>query len=271
MTQTPNTPAAPAAAPAAEAPAIKIPKVIAVASGKGGVGKTWFSITLAHALSISRKKVLLFDADLGLANADIQLGLMPEKDISHVVSGEATLDKVITRYPQGNFDVIAGRSGSGQLAALPASRLAQLRADITELANKNYDHVVIDLGAGIERSVRAISMDCDCYLIVCTDEPTSLTDAYTFIKVTLAEKPDTDFRIVCNQAHTRQDGEKTFNTLVKACKGFLKYTPQLAGIIRRDRRVSESIRHQTPILIRYPNAEAAVDAMAVARHIMGDK
>jgi len=269
--QTPNTPAVPEEGATDQAAALKIPRIIAIASGKGGVGKTWFSITLAHALSILRKRVLLFDADLGLANADIQLGLMPEKDISHVVNNEATLEKVITRYAQGGFDVIAGRSGSGQLAALPASRLAQLRADLSELANKSYDHVIIDLGAGIERSVRAVSMDCDAYLVVCTDEPTSLTDAYTFVKVTLAEKPNTDFRIVCNQAHTRQDGEKTYNTLVKACKGFLKYTPALAGIIRRDRRVSESIRHQTPILIRYPNAEAAVDAMAVARTLIGEK
>lgn len=252
-------------------PVLKIPRIIAVASGKGGVGKTWFSITLAHALSTLRKKVLLFDADLGLANADIQLGLMPDKDISHVISNNLPLEKVVTRYDVGKFDVIAGRSGSGQLAALPASRLTQLRTELSELAQKNYDHVIIDLGAGIERSVRAVSMDCDCYLVVCTDEPTSLTDAYTFIKVTLAEKPDTDFRIVCNQAHTKLDGEKTYNTLLKASKGFLKYAPQLAGIVRRDRRVSESIRHQTPILIRYPNSEASVDVMAVARQIIGDK
>ncbi len=110
-------------------PVLKIPRIIAVASGKGGVGKTWFSITLAHALSTLRKKVLLFDADLGLANADIQLGLMPEKDISHVISNNLPLEKVVTRYDVGKFDVIAGRSGSGQLAALPASRLTQLRTE----------------------------------------------------------------------------------------------------------------------------------------------
>ncbi len=250
---------------------LKIPRIIAVASGKGGVGKTWFSITLSHALSTLRKRVLLFDADLGLANADIQLGLMPEKDISHVISQNTPLEKIVTHYDVGKFDVIAGRSGSGQLASLPASRLTQLRSELNDLATKNYDHVIIDLGAGIERSVRAVSMDCDAYLVVCTDEPTSLTDAYTFVKVTLAEKPDTDFRIVCNQAQSKLEGEKTFNTLLKACKGFLKYSPQLAGVVRRDRRVSESIRHQTPILIRYPNSEAAVDVMAIARQLTGDK
>ncbi len=252
-------------------PALKVPRVVAVASGKGGVGKTWFSITLSHALASLGKKVLLFDADLGLANADIQLGLMPEKDLTHVTSGSTTLDKVVTRYPQGNFDIIAGRSGSGQLSSLPASRLAQLRSDLMDLAQRNYDHVVIDLGAGVERSVRAMSMDADAYLIVCTDEPTSLTDAYTFIKVSLADKPESDMRVVCNMAHTKLEGEKTYNTILKACKGFLKYAPPLAGIVRRDRKVSESIRHQTPILIRYPNSEAAVDVIALARTLIGEK
>ncbi len=264
-----NTTTTPESTPAAQTD-LKVPRIIAVASGKGGVGKTWFSITLAHALTTLRKRVLLFDADLGLANADIQLGLMPEKDISHVISQNMPLEKVVTKYPAGGFDVIAGRSGSGQLAALPASRLAQLRSELTELAQKNYDHVIIDLGAGIERSVRAVSTDCDTYLVICTDEPTSLTDAYTFIKVTLAEKPNTDFRIVCNQAHSKIEGEKTFATILKACKGFLKYSPQLAGVIRRDRKVSEAIRHQTPILVRFPNCEAAVDVMATARHLIGE-
>lgn len=260
----------PDSAPTAQ-PALKIPRVIAVASGKGGVGKTWFSITLSHALSSMGKRVCLFDADLGLANADIQLGLMPEKDISHVVNGQATLDKVTTRYEPGKFDIIAGRSGSGQLATLPASRLAELRGALMDMAHKNYDHVIIDLGAGIERSVRAMAVEADTFLIVCTDEPTSLTDAYTFIKVSLADKPDMDMRIVCNMAHTKLEGEKTYNTILKACKGFLKYAPPLAGIIRRDRRVSESIRAQTPILIRFPNSEAAVDVMGLARNLAGDK
>jgi flagellar biosynthesis protein FlhG len=265
MTQTPTP------NPNAVEGALKVPRIIAIASGKGGVGKTWFSITLCHALASMKKRVCLFDADLGLANADIQLGLMPEKDISHVVNGQATLDKVITRFEQGGFDIIAGRSGSGQLATLPASRLSEMRASLSELAKNNYDHVVIDLGAGIERSVRAMAMEADTFLIICTDEPTSLTDAYTFIKVSLADKPDMDMRIVCNMAHTKLEGEKTYNTILKACKGFLKYAPPLAGIIRRDRRVSEAIRHQTPILIRFPNTEAAVDVLGLARNLAGVK
>ncbi|MGE0251451.1 MAG: MinD/ParA family protein [Dongiaceae bacterium] len=250
--------------------ALKVPRVIAVASGKGGVGKTWFSITLSHALTRLGKRVLLFDADLGLANADIQLGLMPEKDLSTAVTGNLPLEKVITHYQTGGFDVIAGRSGSGQLASLPASRLSEIRVKLMELAAK-YDHVIIDLGAGVERSVRALAVDADAFLIVSTDEPTSLTDAYTFIKVSLSEKPNTDMRLVVNMAHSKLDGEKTYATLLKACKGFLKFEPKLAGIIRRDRKVSESIRHQTPLLTRHPNTEAAVDVSSIARLLIGEQ
>ena len=96
--------------------------IIAVASGKGGVGKTWFSITLSHAFALRSSRVLLFDADLGLANVDIQLGLMPQRDIGGVISGKLTMSQAKTRYEEGKFDVLAGHSGSGNLAALPPNQ-----------------------------------------------------------------------------------------------------------------------------------------------------
>ena len=133
-------------APAAEvleiAPASQPEKrnIIAVASGKGGVGKTWFSITLAHALALAGKKALLFDGDLGLANVDVQLGCTPRRDLGSVLSGEATLAQAVTPNPNG-FDIIAGRSGSGSLANLSAARLLDLRTELGRFA-QNYDWVV---------------------------------------------------------------------------------------------------------------------------------
>ena len=129
--------------------------IIAVASGKGGVGKTWFSITLAHALALAKKKALLFDGDLGLANVDVQLGCTPRRDLASVVSGEVTMAQAVTPHACG-FDIIAGRSGSGSLASLPANRLLELRAELGSFA-QNYDWVVLDLGAGIERTVRILT------------------------------------------------------------------------------------------------------------------
>ncbi|MBO4644571.1 MAG: AAA family ATPase, partial [Alphaproteobacteria bacterium] len=131
----------------------QVRNMIAVASGKGGVGKTWFSITLAHAFAQNGLKTLLFDGDLGLANIDIQLGLMPSHDLGSVITGKITLNQAICHYEDGNFDIIAGRSGSGSLSNVPLSRLQLINDDLRLLAG-GYDRVIVDLGAGVEKPVR---------------------------------------------------------------------------------------------------------------------
>ncbi|HEY1723562.1 MAG TPA: MinD/ParA family protein [Magnetospirillaceae bacterium] len=241
--------------------------VIAVASGKGGVGKTWFSITLTHALARAGQRTLLFDGDIGLANVDIQLGLMPKHDLGSVVAGRLTLNQAATNFPEGGFDVIAGRSGSGTLANIPLSRLQLLGDDLALLAMA-YDRVVLDLGAGVEKTVRALAGSAGMILVVTTDEPTSLTDAYAFIKVTHMERPDADMRVVVNMANSTREGERIYNTLLKACEGFLRMSPPLAGVIRRDLKVREAIRNQSPLLTRSPNTEAAVDVEAIVERLL---
>lgn len=240
--------------------------ILAVASGKGGVGKTWFSITLSNALARAGRKVLLFDGDLGLANVDIQLGLMPKTDLGSVVAGRLTLNQALVHYDDGGFDIIAGRSGSGTLANIPLSRLQILGEDLVLLA-ATYDKVVVDLGAGVDKTTRNFATQAGTILVVTTDEPTSLTDAYTFIKVTQMERPGTDMRVVVNMANSIREGERIYNTLLRACEGFLKISPPLAGVIRRDIKVREAIRNQTPILIRSPNAEAAADVEALVERL----
>lgn len=241
--------------------------IIAVASGKGGVGKTWFSITLSHALAKQGKRVLLFDGDLGLANVDVQLGLMPKRDLNDVIRGRLGLDKVTQRYEEGGFDIVAGRSGQASLSALPSQRLVLLRDQLLEVAN-SYDVVVMDLGAGVDRTVRMFSATATKTLIVTTDEPTSLTDAYAFIKLGSAAGISKNIGIVVNQASSIIEGEKTYKTLLKACENFLRLSPPLAGMIRHDSRVKDTIRHQTPILIRSPNADAAEDVQKVADFVL---
>ncbi len=241
--------------------------LVAVASGKGGVGKTWFSITLSQALANEGKKVLLFDGDLGLANVDVQLGLMPKRDLNDVIRGRLGLDKIIQPYEDGGFDIIAGRSGQASLSALPSQRLALLRDQLLEVAEK-YDVVVIDLGAGIDRTVRMMSAAATRTLLITTDEPTSLTDAYAFIKLGNAAGMSKNVSIVVNMAPSAAEGEKTYKTLLKACENFLRLTPPMAGMIRQDPRVKDTIRHQTPILTRSPNAEAAQDVEKVAAVII---
>ncbi|HLF58769.1 MAG TPA: MinD/ParA family protein [Alphaproteobacteria bacterium] len=250
-----------------QARAAKGRNVIAVASGKGGVGKTWFAVTLAHALARAGKHTLLFDGDLGLANVDIQLGLMPERDLSGVIAGTLTLRQAVTTLNDAGFDVIAGRSGSGSLAALPGPRLALLH-DGLMMFSSDYDRVVIDLGAGVEETVRVLAGEAGTILVVTTAEPTALTDAYAFIKLAAAGKPGADIRIVVNMAASPREGERTYHTILKACENFLKIAPPLAGVVRRDRLVADSIRHQTPILSRHPNSDAANDVALIAKRLL---
>jgi len=243
--------------------------MIAVASGKGGVGKTWFSITLAHSLSILKQKTLLFDGDLGLANIDIQLGLLAKNDIGSVVSGTMTLNQVVHHYDKGHFDVIAGRSGSAGLASMPIGRLQLLGEDLNVLAS-TYDKIILDMGAGVEKPVRILSGMAEKIIVICTDEPTSLTDAYAFIKIMTMQYTKCNINIVVNQANSLREGQRTYDTLVKACNNFLKINPPLLGIVRRDTRVRDAIRNQSTIFNRYPTSEAAEDVYAIAKRLLSN-
>jgi len=247
--------------------ALRCPNMLTVASGKGGVGKTWFAITFCHDLARRGKRVLLFDGDLGLANVDIQLGLTPDMDLGHVIENGMSLEKVITRYKEGGFDILAGRSGSGSLATLSTQKLADMRNELIGLA-KDYDYLVVDLGAGVDRAVRQMAGPAATNFVVATDEPTSLTDAYAYIKLSRAANPKADLRIVVNMATTVLEGQRTYETLRKACESFLNYTPPLAGIVRRDAKVRDAIRSQVSLLVRSPTSEAADDVESITKRFL---
>ena len=246
-------------------------RIIAIASGKGGVGKTWFTITLAQAMAQAARAVLLLDADLGLANVDLQLGLMPEHDLLAVMAGRIALADAAQRHPAG-FDVLAGRSGSASLCAVDAEALSRLLDSLR--AQANWQTVLLDLAAGLERPVRRMASAADTLLVVVTDEPTSLTDAYAVLKLHAAERPDADWsagqtRIVVNQAESIAAGEQTYASLARACETFLRRRPPLAGVVRRDERVRDAIRQQSPLLTRHPGAIAAHDVARIAALLAG--
>lgn len=240
-------------------------RICAIASGKGGVGKTWLGISLVQALAKQGRRALLFDGDLGLANVDIQLGLMPANDLQTVLAGKIALKDAVMTH-DGGFDIIAGRSGSGGLASLPVERLDALGHRLQEVS-RGYDHVLVDLGAGVETTVRRLAHAAGRTLVVTTGEPTSLTDAYAFIKLMLQDDPAAEIMIAVNMAASKKAGELTYQTLARACQSFLKAAPPLAGIVRRDDRVADAIRHQTPFLMRHPNTETAADVEALAERL----
>ncbi|MBP0447394.1 AAA family ATPase [Roseomonas sp. SSH11] len=238
-------------------------RVIAVASGKGGVGKTWLSITLAQVLARRGLQVLLVDADLGLANVDVQLGLQPERDLHALLTGRLTLRQAVMRHDDGGFDVLAGRSGSGALAALDAATVEKLNLLLRDSA-AFWDVVLLDLGAGLAPPTRRLAAGADLLLVVATDEPTSLTDAYAVLKLHSADRPGGDARIIVNQAADYAQGKRTAAALQRACTTFLRREIPLGGVIRRDERVRDAIRRQVPLLMRHPNSNAAADVEAVA-------
>lgn len=242
---------------------ISVPNILLVASGKGGVGKTWFSITYAHALAKKGKKVLLFDGDLGMANVDVQLGIVIENDLGHFLSGDCLIEDAITHYDKGGFDILAGRSGCGSLGSMPFSRMENLQVGLTHLAGK-YHQVIIDLGAGIGGTVRQLAQLAGKCIVITTDEPTSMTDAYAVIKYMRSFLPNLDVWVVVNQVSTPHDGQRIFETLKSVCQNFLKYTPNLAGIIPRNSHVPDSIRNQQPIFIRHPHTDPAAQVEKIA-------
>lgn len=239
------------------------PRFLAIASGKGGVGKTWFSITLAQALAKAGRRVLLFDADFGLANVDIQLGFTPKHDLGHVLAGAATLAHAIEHFTAGGFDVLAGRSGSGALAAMDPALLDRTLA-LLMAQSARYDHVLLDLGAGLEGGVRRLAAWADALVVLATDEPTSMTDAYATLKLHAADRPDGDVRLIVNKAGSAAGAERTAATIRRACSTFLGRAPAFLGGVRQDAKVSDAIRHQALLLTRHPSSHAAQDVERIA-------
>lgn len=241
-------------------------RVIAVASGKGGVGKTWMAITLAQALAQRGRRVVLLDADLGLANADVQLGLAPELDLGAVLVGRVAAETALIPHPAG-FALLPGRSGAAALAALDGAVLNTALALPRSLA-ATFEDVVVDIGAGIGAAQRQMLAGADLPLVVATEEPTSLTDAYAVVKLLARDAPARAAQLVVNMAANPTAGMRVHAALEAATLRFLGRGLDCAGVVRRDAKVAEAIRAQMPLLTRHPTSPAASDVTALARSLL---
>ena len=230
-------------------------QVIAVTGGKGGVGKTSVSVNLATALAASGKRVVLLDGDLGLANADVFLGLSPRYTLAHVISGERTLDEIIVTAPQG-FYVVPAASGAADMANMSATEHLGLVQAFSSLAAR-VDVLIIDTAAGIAHSVLQFSQAAQHVVIVICDEPASLTDAYALVKVLSRSHGVSRFRVVANQVRSQGAGQELFNRFERVTARFLDVVLEFAGEIPEDELLRRSVREQRPVFDAYPGCPAS--------------
>ena len=231
-------------------------KVIAVTGGKGGVGKT--NVTLNTAISMAKqgKRVMVLDADLGLANVDVMLGLRVEKNLSHVLSGECTLDDVLVTGPHG-IKIAPATSGTQSMTELTPTEHAGLIRAFSELRS-DIDVLIVDTAAGISDMVLSFSKASQDIMVVVCDEPTSLTDAYALIKILNREHGVFKFKIVANMVRNLREGQELFAKLSKVTNRFLDVALELVATIPYDENIRKSVRKQKAIVDAFPNSPAAV-------------
>jgi flagellar biosynthesis protein FlhG len=239
-------------------------RLTVIASGKGGVGKTCLAIGLAQALAEEGARVALVDGDLGLANVDVQLGLTPVRDLGHVLSGACTAEEALTPHPAG-FALLPGRSGAAGLAALGAAGLDRLVALLRALP---VEEVVLDLGAGLAPAQRHLAAAADLLLVVVTEEPTALTDAYAVLKLHRADGGG-QAAVVANMVAGPPQAARVHGALDGACRHFLGAGVALLGAVRRDAKVPAAIRAQAPLLTRHRDSPAAQDLRRLAAALRG--
>jgi flagellar biosynthesis protein FlhG len=241
-------------------------KSIAVTSGKGGVGKTNIALSLAVTLAAFRKKVLLLDADLGLANVHILFGMAPQLNLSHFIDGKNSLEQIICTGP-GNIDILPGASGLETLANLDLGRLERLQHEFTRI-EQQYDYIIIDTGAGIGSIVTLFASKADFSLLVMTPEPTSFADAYAMVKV-LYEKGTQRVGVVVNMVVSDRDGAETFDRLNALVVRFLKKPVGLIGILPVNREIPLSVRRQSILVLDKINDPFSLRIQGIARKLSG--
>lgn len=231
-------------------------KVISVTGGKGGVGKTNVSLNIAIAMGQQGKRVLVLDADLGLANCDVMLGLRVEKNLSHVLSGECELEDILVEGPHG-IRIVPATSGSQTMVELSPSEHAGLIRAFSEL-NADYDVLIVDTAAGISEMVLSFSRAAQDVLMVVCDEPTSITDAYALIKILSREHGVYKFKIIANMVRSLREGQELFAKLSKVTDRFLDVSLELVATVPFDENMRKSTRKQKAIVDLFPKSPAAI-------------
>lgn len=242
--------------------------IIAIASGKGGAGKTSFTLNLCYQLTKLGKKVLVFDADIGLANIDVQLGISTMKDLSDVIQGFCNLEDIIARSEKG-FDIIPGRSGFEKQPFLTTLERRDVLKRLRDIAGA-YDFVFLDVAAGIDNEVLSFTKYADRTFLVVTPDPSSITDAYALIKLLKTKHEKENCEVMINQAGSLPEGKNTFAKVRMAAEKFLRVHVPLVGIVPYDRQYSTAVKLQQLTSIAFPNSDASLAIEKIAKGLASE-
>ena len=240
-------------------------QVIAVTGGKGGVGKTNVSVNLALALADLGRRVMLMDADLGLANIDVLLGLSAKKTLADVITGECDLRDVLIQGP-GGIRIVPAASGAQMMVQLSAAQHAGLIQAFSDISD-NLDVLVVDTAAGIGDSVVSFVRAAQEVIVVVCDEPTSITSAYALIKLLNRDFGMNRFRILANMTHSPQEGRNLFAKLTKVTDRFLNVALQYAGAVPYDECVRAAVQKQRAVYEAFPRSKSALAFKAIAQKV----
>ncbi|PRR83964.1 MinD/ParA family protein [Clostridium vincentii] len=241
-------------------------KIITVTSGKGGVGKSNFVVNLGITLQKKGKRVLIFDADIGMGNDDVLMGIYPRYNIFDLIRGR-DLDEILVQGPEGVM-LLAGGSGLNQVEDLQSHERDAFLGKLESL--DGFDYILMDTGAGINRSVLAFIACSEELIIIITPEPTSLTDAYSLVKATDHFKIKSKAKIVVNKAFTKAEGNQTFNKFKTAVNRFLTVEVSYLGCILDDRKLVQGVRDQVPFVISYPHSDASKGIEEISKTLLGE-
>ena len=240
-------------------------RVISITSGKGGVGKTHITANLAYIFSKMEQRTLIFDADTGLANIDVVLGLAPKFNLQHVLRGEKTLQDIFVRGPKDML-VLPSASGVQEMANLSTDQKRILRDELDGLDNA-FDFMLIDTAAGIASNVMYFNMAAQEIIVVVTPEPTSLTDAYAMIKILYQGHHEKKVMVLVNMVKSPHEAKEVFSKLSKATEHFLNLSIEYLGYVLHDERVTEAVRKQGALVELFPYSQASKCLFTIAEKI----